>query len=122
MYGRYKMDRGIEERLGKDYLERAKRDGFIDVKSKKGKVLFSATEESIGMHEAGLKIDKDCKVLTVHESEDEVIPVKDAFEFAKIIPNHKLQIIEWANHGYDKHRDELASAVLAFIKDNMHGV
>ena len=93
-----------------------------------GKVLFRATEESIlerlntNMHEAGLKIDKDCKVLTVHGSEDEVIPVEDALEFAKIIPNHKLQIIEGANHGYDKHRDELASAVLAFIEDNMHGV
>lgn len=34
--GRYKMDRGIEERLGKDYLERAKKDGFIDIKSKTG--------------------------------------------------------------------------------------
>ncbi|GJZ27045.1 alpha/beta hydrolase fold protein [Tanacetum coccineum] len=84
--GRYKMDRGIEERLGKDYLERAKRDGYIDIKSKTGKVLFRATEESIlerlntNMHEAGLKIDKDCKVLTVHGSEDEVIPVEDAFE------------------------------------------
>ncbi|GJV09596.1 putative reverse transcriptase domain-containing protein [Tanacetum coccineum] len=32
--GRYKMDRGIEERLGKDYIERAKKDGFIDIKSK----------------------------------------------------------------------------------------
>nr|GEX85684.1 alpha/beta hydrolase fold protein [Tanacetum cinerariifolium] len=128
MSARYKMDRGIEERLGKDYSERAKRDGYIDIKSEKGKVLFRATEESISerlntnMHEAGLKIDKDCKVLTVHGSEDEFIPVEDAFEFAKIIPNHKLQIIEGANHGYDKHRDELASAVLAFIKDNMHRV
>ncbi|GJT07316.1 alpha/beta hydrolase fold protein [Tanacetum coccineum] len=126
--GRYKMDRGIEERLGKDYSERAKRDGYIDIKSEKGKVLFRATEESIlerlntNMHEAGLKIDKDCKVLTVHGSEDKLIPVEDAFEFAKIIPNHTLQIIEGANHGYDKHQDELASAILAFIKANMHRV
>ena len=74
------------------------------------------------MHEAGLKIDKDCKVLTVHGSEDEVIPVEDALEFAKIITNHKLEIIEGANHGYNKHRDELASAILAFIKDNMRRV
>nr|GEX57613.1 alpha/beta hydrolase fold protein [Tanacetum cinerariifolium] len=86
MSARYKMDRGIEERLGKDYSERAKRDGYIDIKSEKGKVLFRATEESIlerlntNMHEAGLKIDKDCKVLTVHGSEDEFIPVEDAFE------------------------------------------
>ncbi|GJX41225.1 alpha/beta hydrolase fold protein [Tanacetum coccineum] len=84
------MDRGIEERLGKDYFERAKRDGHIEIKSKKGKVLFRATEESklerlnTNMHEARLKTDKDCKVLTIHGSEDEVIPVEDALEFAKI--------------------------------------
>lgn len=34
--GRYKMDMGVEERLGKDYLERAKKDGFVDFKSKTG--------------------------------------------------------------------------------------
>ncbi|GKE78094.1 hypothetical protein Tco_1544214 [Tanacetum coccineum] len=73
--GRYKMDRGIEERLGKDYFERAKRDGHIEIKSKTGKVLFRATEESklerlnTNMHEARLKTDKDCKVLTIHGSE-----------------------------------------------------
>ncbi|KAL4589505.1 hypothetical protein LXL04_002412 [Taraxacum kok-saghyz] len=119
--GRYKMDRGIEERLGKDYLERAKKDGFIDIKSKTGDVSFRVTEESLkerlntNMHEAGLKIDKNCKVLTVHGSDDEVIPVEDAIEFAKIIPNHELKIIEGANHGYNKHRDELCSVVVAFF-------
>ncbi|GJW43634.1 putative RNA-directed DNA polymerase [Tanacetum coccineum] len=34
--GRYKMDRGIEERLGKDHLERVKKDSFIDIKTKTG--------------------------------------------------------------------------------------
>ncbi|GJZ30227.1 alpha/beta hydrolase fold protein [Tanacetum coccineum] len=86
--GRYKMDRGIEERLGKDYFERAKRDGHIEIKSKKGKVLFRATEESklerlnTNMHEARLKTDKDCKVLTIHGSEDEV-SIEDAFGVPK---------------------------------------
>ena len=71
------------------------------------------------MHEAGLKIDKNCKVLTLHGSDDEVIPVEDAMEFAKIIPNHELKIIEGANHGYNKHRDELCSVVVAFVKNNL---
>ncbi|KAJ0745655.1 putative feruloyl esterase [Helianthus annuus] len=124
--GRYKMDRGIEERLGKDYLERVKKDGFIDIKSKKGESSFRVTKESLmerlhtNMHEAGLKVDQDCKVLTVHGSVDEVIPVEDASEFAKIIPNHELRIIEGANHGYTNHRDELVSVVLNFLKNNMH--
>ncbi|KAJ0491347.1 putative feruloyl esterase [Helianthus annuus] len=124
--GRYKMDRGIEERLGKDYMERVKKDGFIDVHSKTGELLFRVTEESLmerlntNMHEAGLKVDQDCRVLTVHGSVDEVIPVEDAMEFDKIIPNHELRIIEGADHGYNNHKDELVSVVLDFLKGNMH--
>lgn len=55
-------------------------------------------------------------MLTVHGSADKVIPLEDAHEFAKIIPNHKLHIIEGADHGYSDHQAELASAVLDFIK------
>ncbi|GJR43767.1 alpha/beta hydrolase fold protein [Tanacetum coccineum] len=92
----------------------------------KGEVSFRVTEESLlerlntNMHEAGLSIDQDCKVLTIHGSEDEIIPVEDGLEFAKIIPNHKLQIVEGADHCYNKHREELVSTVLAFIKENLH--
>ncbi|XP_021990555.1 uncharacterized protein LOC110886972 isoform X2 [Helianthus annuus] len=92
----------------------------------KGESSFRVTKESLmerlntNMHEAGLKVDQDCKVLTVHGSVDEVIPVEDASAFAKTIPNHELRIIEGANHGYTNHRDELVSVVLNFLKNNMH--
>jgi hypothetical protein len=33
--GRYNLQAGIEERLGKDYLERIRKEGFIDVRSGK---------------------------------------------------------------------------------------
>lgn len=59
------------------------------------------------------------RVLTVHGSADEDIPVEDAKEFAKIIPNHQLKIIKGADHGYSSHQDELASSVLPFIKESM---
>lgn len=59
------------------------------------------------------------RVLTVHGSADEIIPVEDALEFDKIIPNHKLHIIEGANHSYTSHQAELASVVLPFIKDGL---
>ncbi|GJY72360.1 alpha/beta hydrolase fold protein [Tanacetum coccineum] len=94
--GRYKMDRGIEERLGKDYLEREKKTALLTSNRK--------------------------QVLTIHGSEDEIIPVEDGLEFSKIIPNHKLQIVEGADHCYNKHREELVSTVLAFIKENQHRV
>jgi pimeloyl-ACP methyl ester carboxylesterase len=54
--------------------------------------------------------------LTVHGSADEINPVQDALEFAKIIPNHKLHIIEGADHGYTAYQAELISVVLNFIK------
>lgn len=59
------------------------------------------------------------RVLTVHGSCDEWNPIQDAYEFDKIIPNHKLHIIEGANHMYDNHQDELTSVVISFIKETI---
>ncbi|XP_022729437.1 uncharacterized protein LOC111284772 isoform X2 [Durio zibethinus] len=120
--GRYNVKRGIAERLGEEFMEIIKKDGYIDVKNMTGGVEYQVTEESLmdrlrtDMHEACLKIDKECGVLTIHGSADEIIPLEDALEFAKIIPNHQLHIIEEANHGYTSHQTELASIVLNFIK------
>ena len=33
--GRYDLKEGIEERLGKDYLERIRKEGFIDMKKRR---------------------------------------------------------------------------------------
>lgn len=60
-----------------------------------------------------------CRVLTVHGSADQSIPVQDAHEFAKIIPNHKLHIVEGADHEYTKHQTELVAVVLNFIKEGL---
>ncbi|ESW26640.1 hypothetical protein PHAVU_003G135900 [Phaseolus vulgaris] len=122
--GRYDLKAGIEERLGKDYLERIRKDGFIDV-MRSGSFDYRVTLESLmdrldtNMHEACLQIDKDCRVLTVHGSSDPVIPVEDASEFAKIVSNHKLHIIEGADHSYTNHQDELASVVVNCIKETL---
>ncbi|XP_012076946.2 uncharacterized protein LOC105637891 isoform X2 [Jatropha curcas] len=123
--GRYDLSKGIEERFGKDFMEKIKQDGFIDVKDKTGSFSYRVTLESMmdrlntDMHKACLLIDKKCWVLTVHGSADKVIPVEDAFEFAKIIPNHKLHIIEGADHPYTAHQAELSSAVLNFVKETL---
>lgn len=120
--GRYDLKRGIAERLGEDFIEIIKKDGHIDVKNKTGGIEYRVTEEALmdrlrtDMHEACLKIDKECRVLTVHGSADEIISVEDALEFAKVIPNHQLHIIEGANHGYTSHQTELASSIVKFIK------
>ncbi|GMN53098.1 hypothetical protein TIFTF001_022232 [Ficus carica] len=120
--GRYDLKRGIAERMGEDFMEKLKEKGYLDVKDKKENSRYRVTEESMmerlstDMHAACLKIDKECRVLTIHGSADEIIPVEDALEFAKIIPNHKLCIVEGANHRYTSHQAELASIVVEFIK------
>ncbi|PWA81711.1 alpha/beta-Hydrolases superfamily protein [Artemisia annua] len=111
--GHYKTEGGVEEHLGKGYLQKVKKDGEI---------LYRVTEESLmdrldtNMQEACLQIDKDCKVLTVHESDDSVVQVEEALGFANVIPNHKLQIIKGADHRFSEHRDDLASIGMSFIK------
>ncbi|KAG5116730.1 hypothetical protein JHK84_042843 [Glycine max] len=148
----YDMKAGIGEPFGKDYLERIRKDGFIDVKKRRsangfnfgvsdklfyrldgyhgycGSFDFHVTEESlmdrlgINMHEACLQIDKECRVFTIHGSSDEIIPVEDAFEFAKIIPNHKLHVIEGANHIFSNHQGDLSSVVVNCIEETLHQV
>ncbi|KAL1188060.1 hypothetical protein V5N11_009902 [Cardamine amara subsp. amara] len=122
--GRFDLKKGI--RLGDDYMEKIREQGFID--AKEGKSCFRVTEESLmdrlntDMHEACLKIGRKCKVLTVHGSDDTVVPVEDAKEFAKIIPNHNLEIVQGANHGYTKHQKQLVSTAMEFIKTVIHEV
>lgn len=58
------------------------------------------------------------RFLTVHGSADKTIPVEDAHEFVKHIPNHKLHVIEGANHNYTAHRNEVADAVVDFLTSN----
>ncbi|CAL5440825.1 unnamed protein product [Camellia sinensis] len=122
--GRFNLKRGIEGRLGKNFLERIKQNGFIDVKNRKGKVDYRVTEESLmdrlttDTHAACLLIHNSCRVLTVHGSADEMVPFEDAKEFNKYISNHKLHIIEGADHEYTSHQDELASIVFDFITVN----
>ncbi|GLJ05580.1 hypothetical protein SUGI_0020680 [Cryptomeria japonica] len=120
--GRYDLTKGIEDRLGKDFERRINEDGFIDVTNKDGNVIYRITKESLmdrlqtDMKSAALSIPKSCRVLTIHGSKDEIIPITDAFEFDKLIPNHSLHVIDEANHSYTFHRNDLASVVLNFIK------
>ncbi|XVF35330.1 hypothetical protein REPUB_Repub18cG0136300 [Reevesia pubescens] len=120
--GRFHLEKGIEGRLGKDFLRRIKQNGFIDVKNRKGKFEYRVTEESLmdrlttDTHAACLLIDQNCRVLTIHGTADKIVPAKDALEFARFIRNHKLHLIEGADHEYTSHQDELATVVLDFMR------
>ncbi|KXG32772.1 uncharacterized protein LOC8078632 isoform X2 [Sorghum bicolor] len=120
--GRFYLEKGVEERLGKEYMDRINREGYIDVLNKSGKILYRVTKESLmerlntDMHAASLSISKECRFFTIHGSADKIIPVEDAHEFARLIPNHKLTcVIKRANHGYTSHRRQLCDAVIDSI-------
>ncbi|KAI7741576.1 hypothetical protein M8C21_019853 [Ambrosia artemisiifolia] len=57
-------------------------------------------------------------VLSIHGSADKIVPMDDAMEFAKRILNHKLHIINGADHEYTCHQNELASIALDFVKNS----
>lgn len=122
--GRFNLERGIEGRLGKDFLKRIKQSGFIDVKDRRGKTQYRVTESSLtdrlttGMRAACRGIQENCRVLTVHGSKDEFVPVKDAMEFGKYIANHRIFVIELADHEYTSRQDELSSVVLDFVAES----
>jgi alpha/beta superfamily hydrolase len=68
------------------------------------------------MLSACTSIDPNCKVLTVHGANDDVVPSEDALEFNKYIVSHELHVIEGADHSYISHRVGLADIVLKFLK------
>ncbi|QHO06902.1 uncharacterized protein DS421_14g458900 [Arachis hypogaea] len=78
--GRYDLKTGVEERLGKDYIERIKKDGFIDVKNRSVSFNYRVAEESLmdrlgtNMHEACLNIDKDCRSINSNNVESKHAP------------------------------------------------
>ncbi|KAJ1693728.1 hypothetical protein LUZ63_010426 [Rhynchospora breviuscula] len=116
---RFDLQRGIKERLGEGFFDRLENDKTIQLVDGKGR--FEVTKDSlmdrlsINMSEEVKKIKPDARVLTIHGSNDEVILVEDAYEFEKVICNHKLYIIDGANHNYTLHNDELASVVVDAI-------
>lgn len=58
-------------------------------------------------------------MLTVQGTEDEFVPLEDAYEFDKYLPNPRLSIFEGADHEFTKHQSELASIVLKFVKTGL---
>uniref|UniRef100_A0A0E0JKE0 BAAT/Acyl-CoA thioester hydrolase C-terminal domain-containing protein n=1 Tax=Oryza punctata TaxID=4537 RepID=A0A0E0JKE0_ORYPU len=129
--GRFDLEKGIEERIGEGSISRINKQGYLDVKDKSGNIRYRVTKESLmerlntDMRAASISIARNAdnlpssfRFFTVHGSADETIPVEDAYEFAKHISNHKLQVIEGANHNYTTHRKELTDAVVDFITSN----
>ncbi|KAL5647585.1 hypothetical protein ACJX0J_041940, partial [Zea mays] len=92
--GQFHLERGIEERLGKEFMDRINKEGYIDVTSKS---------------------DFIPRFFTIHGSADLIIRVEDVYEFAWLIPNYMLHVIEGANHCYTAHCREHSDDVVEAI-------
>ncbi|KAI3854092.1 hypothetical protein MKW92_048651 [Papaver armeniacum] len=120
----YYMDKGIEEVLGKDYMERIKERGFLDFIGGEG-TQYRVTEESLmerlrtDMHALCLSIAPDCRVLVVFGSADKCVPFHDSFKFDRAIPNRKLHGFEGADHNFSNCQPMLAKGVVGFIKERL---
>lgn len=123
--GRFGLQRGVKERLGERFFEAMEKRGYVEVKDKYGNVEYRVTKEGLtdrmntDMKSAASSIHQDCRVLTVHGSEDEIVSVEEAKEFDSFILNHTLQILDGANHNYSQHQRVLSSIVVNFIKDGL---
>ncbi|KMZ68914.1 Esterase/lipase/thioesterase [Zostera marina] len=124
--GRFDLKAGVEERLGVDFLQKIKTDGFVEVTTTGTGGTYRVTEESLmdrldtKMTPACSEIDRNCKVLTIHGSSDEVTPVADAWEFDKVVPNHEVRIIEGADHFFVcPHTEELVLIIIEFLKNSV---
>lgn len=69
------------------------------------------------MEEAVSKIKKS-RVLTIHGTDDTVIPVEDGKSIAQLIDQHELYLIENADHNFtqDPHLEALIKRVSQFLK------
>lgn len=123
--GRFNLERGMKERLGKNFRQKIEEQGYVDVTDTYGNIEYRVTKESVkerlntDMKLAVSSIPGDCQVLTVHGSADETVSAGEAKDFDSLISNHTLQILDDADHGYSQHQRALASIVIKFIKDGL---
>lgn len=115
---RYAMNTGIEERFGKELLEKVRTDGHAEVTNPKDGFKFILTKESLieretlNMGDVAKGIPQNIRVVVVHGDEDAVISVKDADKFEKDIANCKKVIIEGADHGFHGYEKEVVNAFI----------
>ncbi|KAG2302971.1 hypothetical protein Bca52824_031622 [Brassica carinata] len=87
------------------------------LRENQGTVLLRRVERlNTNMHEACLKIDKECRVLTVHGSDDAVITWKVPRSLPRSYQTTSWRFWRGADHCYTKHQSQLVATVTEFIK------
>lgn len=116
--GRFHMERGTRERFGATGLQKIQEEGGLELSDSLGAYVVTreSLEERLATDMSATKdIPHNVRVLTVHGSDDQTVPVIDANCFDRVIPSHQLEVIHEADHNFRAHRESLASIVSKFL-------
>jgi hypothetical protein len=111
---------GVVERFGRSVVDRVQQNGQERVTLKDG-FQFTLTKEALlgrlelDMAPIARAIPTSVAVLTLHGADDRVIPVDDAREFDKLIPNHRLVILPAATHNFSSREADVAAVIREFM-------
>jgi len=119
--GRFDVQSGVEERFGPEGLERMKREGRIEQPLGDTKT-YTVTYESLQKRlntdmKAAVKGINNTRIVTIHGTEDEIIPVEDAHEYNKVIKNHTMIIVNGADHRF--HAEEHCRELIQHLLDHI---
>ncbi len=115
---RYVMNTGIEERFGKEILEKVRENGQAEVTNPKDGFKFILSKESLieretlNMGDIAKGISQNVRVVVVHGDKDGVIPVKDADKFDSDIKNCKKAIVAGGDHNFRGKEKQVVDAFL----------
>eukprot|EP00177_Eucheuma_denticulatum_P005115 GFKZ01009320.1.p1 GENE.GFKZ01009320.1~~GFKZ01009320.1.p1 ORF type:complete len:279 (+),score=42.26 GFKZ01009320.1:495-1331(+) len=133
--GRWKMNRGLVERFGKEAMERMENGESHRVKSRRwdgeGKLVpfeYEVTAEHVrermftDVVGAVKQLREEVRVLIVHGECDSIIPVEDSSETSDEMAKRGIavasQIVKGGGHTFEGQEKEVAEAISDFCKEN----
>lgn len=131
--GRWKMDRGIVERFGREAMEKMKKgdtvcirgkrcDGDGNVVSHEYEVNYAQIQERVATDVKGAvaRLANGVRVLTVHGDADVVIPLQDGRDFHAAVVRRGLGaefvLVEGGEHSFEGMEHVVASAIARFCR------
>mmetsp|Transcript_28693 Transcript_28693/g.37617 ORF Transcript_28693/g.37617 Transcript_28693/m.37617 type:complete len:316 (+) Transcript_28693:35-982(+) len=119
--GRYHMMTQAKGRFTDEQMRQLEEEGSFmwEVKGNQYPVTQQDYEERRQLDVSVTQNIQRGKVLTIHGTADETIPVGDAYEWDNVIPNHRLQVIEGAGHSFrsSEEQDSVAALVQSFLSE-----
>jgi len=122
--GRFHLLEGLDARFSPETREELMRRGSLQMTHPRTGAPSTLTQEDMNERlttdmEAAAKAIQQARVLTLHGTADDTIPVSDASEFDHRVKNHTLRVVEGADHGFsqEEHAAEAVRLATEFFLD-----